>query len=278
MSRRRNSSSVISILTGTQQKSKVARTAQNALGRQVSYYRDEWLSLKTKLYDGNMLRVSAQRRMKIRDSYLKRSMSGKMKMKSALVKDDVQVLNVRLSVNPQVYAIVPQTLKSNTPGRPVHDRSVAERRRHLERGGARAGADDRGGRHLAGAALGIRSIAEEDGMSSRAKSTWIVAGVLVALIMGVALLMTFTGGAAAAKFTTREIWSQAMPNMQSMKIIDLSGDGQNDLFMQNEIQFQDYRRERQGTAGRELQSAGGNDDGRCERRWRGGCSGLCAGW
>jgi hypothetical protein len=98
-------------LSGAQQKSKVARTAKNALGRQVSYYRDEWLSLKTKLYDGNMLRVSAQQRMKIRDSYTKRSASGKMKIKSALVKDDVQVLNVRLSVNPQVYAIAPQTLK-----------------------------------------------------------------------------------------------------------------------------------------------------------------------
>lgn len=99
-------------LTGAQLDSKVARTATNALGRQVSYYRDEWLSLKTKLYDGNMLRVSAQQRMKIRNSYWKRSASGKMKMKSALVKDDVQVLNVRLSVNPQVYAIAPQTLKS----------------------------------------------------------------------------------------------------------------------------------------------------------------------
>jgi hypothetical protein len=100
-------------LTGTRQSSKVARTAKNALGRQVSFYRDEWLSLKTKLYDGNMLRVSAQRRMKIRDSYTKRGSSGKLKMKSAMVKDDVQVLNVRLSVNPQVYAIVPQTLKHN---------------------------------------------------------------------------------------------------------------------------------------------------------------------
>jgi hypothetical protein len=98
-------------LTGTQQNSKVARTATNALGRQVSYYRDEWLSLKTKLYDGNMLRCSAQRRMKIRDSYLKRSMSGKLKTKPALIKDDVQVLSVRLSVNPQMYAIAPQTLK-----------------------------------------------------------------------------------------------------------------------------------------------------------------------
>jgi len=98
-------------LTGPRQKTKVARTAKNALGRQVSYYRDEWLSLKTKLYDGNLLRLSAQQRMKIRDSYWKRSASGKTKMKSALVKDDVQVLSVRLSVNPQVYAIVPQTLK-----------------------------------------------------------------------------------------------------------------------------------------------------------------------
>jgi len=98
-------------LTGTQQTAKVARTATNALGRQVSYYRDEWLSLKTKLYDGNMLRVSAQRRMKIRDSYTKRSMSGKLKTKPAMIKDDVQVLNVRLSVNPQVYTIRPQSLK-----------------------------------------------------------------------------------------------------------------------------------------------------------------------
>jgi hypothetical protein len=100
-------------LTGPQQIAKVARTAQNALGRQVSYYRDEWLSLKTKLYDGNLLRVSAQQRLKIRDSYWKRGSSGKMKMKPALVKDNVQVLNVRLSVNLQVYAIVPQTLQHN---------------------------------------------------------------------------------------------------------------------------------------------------------------------
>jgi hypothetical protein len=100
-------------LTGARQDSKVARTAKNALGRQVSYYRDEWLSLKTKLYDGNMLRVSAQQRLKIRDSYWKRGSSGKMKLKAALVKDDVQVLNVRLSVNSQVYTIAPQTLKHN---------------------------------------------------------------------------------------------------------------------------------------------------------------------
>ncbi|HSD84587.1 MAG TPA: PQQ-binding-like beta-propeller repeat protein, partial [Anaerolineae bacterium] len=74
-------------------------------------------------------------------------------------------------------------------------------------------------------------------MSPRAKSTWLVAGVLVVLIMGVALVMTLTGGANAAKFSTHDIWSQSMSNMQSMKIIDLTGDGQNDLFLQNESSF-----------------------------------------
>jgi len=74
-------------------------------------------------------------------------------------------------------------------------------------------------------------------MSSRAKSTWVVAGVLVVLIMGVALLVTFSGGPTAAKFSARETWSQNMANMQSLKIIDLSGDGQNDLFLQNESSF-----------------------------------------
>ncbi len=74
-------------------------------------------------------------------------------------------------------------------------------------------------------------------MNSRAKSTWIVAGVLVALIMGAALLLTFTGGSTAARFSAQETWSQNMPNMQSMKIIDLTGDGQNDLFLQNESSF-----------------------------------------
>lgn len=92
-------------LTGARQPSKVARTAKNALGHNVSFYRDEWLSLKAKLYDGNMLRVSAVQRMKVRDGYMKRGSSGKMKMKAALVKDDRQQLSVRLSVNPQVYEV-----------------------------------------------------------------------------------------------------------------------------------------------------------------------------
>lgn len=73
-------------------------------------------------------------------------------------------------------------------------------------------------------------------MNSRAKTTIILAVVLVALVMGVALLMTFSG-AAPAKYATPQVWSQPMANMQSMKIIDLTGDGQNDLFLQNETTF-----------------------------------------
>jgi hypothetical protein len=101
-------------LTGARQASKVARTAKNALGHNVSFYRDEWLSLKAKLYDGNMLRVSAIQRIKIRDSYTKRGSSGKMKLKSALVKSDRQQLSVRLSVNPQVYDVA--TMRLLKPG------------------------------------------------------------------------------------------------------------------------------------------------------------------
>jgi outer membrane protein assembly factor BamB len=73
-------------------------------------------------------------------------------------------------------------------------------------------------------------------MNSRAKTTIILAVVAVAVVMGVALVMTF-GGSAPAKYATPQMWSQPMSNMQSMKIIDLTGDGQNDLFLQNETSF-----------------------------------------
>jgi outer membrane protein assembly factor BamB len=73
-------------------------------------------------------------------------------------------------------------------------------------------------------------------MNSRAKTTIILAVVAVAVVMSVALLMTF-GGSAPAKYAMSEAWSWPMRNMQSMKIIDLTGDGQNDLFLQNETSF-----------------------------------------
>ena len=73
--------------------------------------------------------------------------------------------------------------------------------------------------------------------TTRSRPTLMVAIILVVLIMGVALLMTFAGST-PAKFTTREVWSAPIPNMQSMKIIDLTGDRQNDLFAQNDNTFE----------------------------------------
>lgn len=94
-------------LTGPQQKSKLAREGKNALGLTVNFYRDEWLGLKAKLYDGNLLRLSAINRVKVRIGYTKRSrVSGKMKWKPPKTANQ-QELQVRLAVNPEAYEIVP---------------------------------------------------------------------------------------------------------------------------------------------------------------------------
>lgn len=102
-------------LSGAQQPAKLFRTGENAMGKPVDFFRDEWLSLKTKLYDGNMLRVSAVDRVKVRRSYTKRSaISGKLKTKPAKVAN-AHELSVRLSVNPQVYEMVaPRPIKPGT--------------------------------------------------------------------------------------------------------------------------------------------------------------------
>ncbi len=92
-------------LTGAEQPSKLFREGSNALGLAVAWYRNEWLSLKTKLYDGNMLRLSAVERVKVRKGYYKRSrISGKNKWKQPKYKQ-LQELKVRLSVNPNIYDI-----------------------------------------------------------------------------------------------------------------------------------------------------------------------------
>lgn len=95
-------------LTGAMLKTKVAREAKDTRDRTTQYFRDEWLSLKAKLYDGNILRVSAIQRSKQRQPYWKRSrISGKMKQKPAKFKGSEQQLKVRIAVNPEVYKIVP---------------------------------------------------------------------------------------------------------------------------------------------------------------------------
>lgn len=93
-------------LTGSMLPTKVARSAKDTQNRTTNYYRDEWLALKAKLYDGNVLRVSAVQKSKKRASYTKRSrISGKYKVKPEKFKGSAQDLKVRIVVNPELYQI-----------------------------------------------------------------------------------------------------------------------------------------------------------------------------
>jgi hypothetical protein len=95
-------------LTGAMLQTKVARQTNDAQNRTTQYFSDPWLSLKAKLYDGNVLRVSAVQKSKQRKSYWKRSrISGKSKLKPAKFKGTEQELKVRIVVNPEAYKIVP---------------------------------------------------------------------------------------------------------------------------------------------------------------------------
>lgn len=95
-------------LTGAMLDTKVARETKDTQDRTTQHFRDEWLALKAKLYDGNILRVSAIQKSKKRKSYWKRSrISGKMKMKPEKYKGAAQYLKVRIAVNPELYQIVP---------------------------------------------------------------------------------------------------------------------------------------------------------------------------
>lgn len=93
-------------LTGSLLPTKVARSANDAQGRTTEYFRDEWLALKAKLYDGSVLRVSGIQKSKKRKSYWKRSrISGKMKSKPEKFKGAAHDLKVRIVPNPEVYKI-----------------------------------------------------------------------------------------------------------------------------------------------------------------------------
>jgi len=93
-------------LTGALLSTKVARTSKDTQDRTTEYFRDEWFALKAKLYDGNILRVSAIQKSKKRKSYWKRSrISGKMKSKPEKFKGTEHDLKVRIIANPEVYTI-----------------------------------------------------------------------------------------------------------------------------------------------------------------------------
>jgi len=95
-------------LTGSMLPTKVARETQDTQNRTTQHFNDSWLSLKAKLYDGNVLRVTASQKTKKRKSYWKRSsISGKMKSKPEKFKGSQQELKVRIVVNPEAYIIKP---------------------------------------------------------------------------------------------------------------------------------------------------------------------------
>ncbi len=112
-------------LTGAMLQTKVARETKDTRDRITQHFSDPWLSLKAKLYDGNVLRVAAVQKSKKRKSYWKRSrISGKMKMKPEKFKGSEQELKVRIVVNPAAYEIRPSpTFKA---GQSIGKYTVAE--------------------------------------------------------------------------------------------------------------------------------------------------------
>jgi hypothetical protein len=76
-------------------------------GSMLQHFNDPWLSLKAKLWDGNILRVSAIQKTKKRKSYWKTNARGKMKSKPEKFKGTHQELKVRIVVNPDSYVIKP---------------------------------------------------------------------------------------------------------------------------------------------------------------------------
>ncbi|MCB0117638.1 MAG: PQQ-binding-like beta-propeller repeat protein [Anaerolineales bacterium] len=68
---------------------------------------------------------------------------------------------------------------------------------------------------------------------SRKVIPFVVAFVLICLVMVVAGVFAFSGSVAAEKFGSSTAWSQPYSTAESMKVIDLTGDGQDELFIQN---------------------------------------------
>lgn len=77
-------------LTGPRQKSKVFRTGRTSSGKSKTYYRDPWLQTKTKLVDGNLLRLTLMEQLKVKKGY---------------VAAREQRLKARLVVNQDLYRI-----------------------------------------------------------------------------------------------------------------------------------------------------------------------------
>ena len=62
---------------------------------------------------------------------------------------------------------------------------------------------------------------------------FVVAIILVCLVMAVAAAFSFNGAVSAQKFGGDVAWSQPYGAAESMKVINLMGDDQDELFIQN---------------------------------------------
>jgi WD40 repeat protein len=62
---------------------------------------------------------------------------------------------------------------------------------------------------------------------------FVVAIILVCLVMGVAAAFSFSGAVTAQKFGGDIAWSQSYNTAESMKVINVMGDSQDELFIQN---------------------------------------------
>ena len=83
------------------------RSGKSPSGRPIIRYRDEWLRLKTRLYDGNALRLSLTDRVKARQGFWKRSrISGKNKWRGGS-SQSMYELQFSVSVSPDSYQILP---------------------------------------------------------------------------------------------------------------------------------------------------------------------------
>jgi hypothetical protein len=68
---------------------------------------------------------------------------------------------------------------------------------------------------------------------SRKIIPFVIAFVLICLVMVVAGVFAFSGAVTAEKFGSVEGWKKPYSTAESMKVIDLTGDGQDELFIQN---------------------------------------------
>ena len=68
---------------------------------------------------------------------------------------------------------------------------------------------------------------------SRRIIPFVVAFILVCMVMAVSGLFAFSGAVSAEKFGGNVIWSQPYDTAESMKVINVMGDGQDELFIQN---------------------------------------------